>query len=83
MRWSALSGVPEVSCGVDRVLVAAADAFAVQVVGGFGVGDDRLRGALGDADGVGDVAQAGARLPGDGQQHVAIWSGIWIAAGSP
>jgi hypothetical protein len=65
-------GVPEPAGRVDGVLVAAPDAFPLQVAGGFEAGDDGLGCAFGDADGGGYLTQPGGRFPGDGQQHMGV-----------
>ena len=60
-----LEGVPERP--VEQKLVAIAPAFtgASQVTLGGEIAKDPLSRALGDADAVGDLANADARIPGD------------------
>jgi hypothetical protein len=55
--------------GLDRVVVAAAHAPPGDVAGVRELADDAVRGALGDPDRFADVAQAGAGVLGEAQQH--------------
>ena len=67
-----LGGVAHGDLGVDAVVVAAADSFAFHVAGFDQVGDDALRGALGDPDGLGDVAEADVGFALDAEQHLGV-----------
>ena len=67
-----LGRVAHVPVFVDSVAVPAALALAVDVPGVDEVGQDALRGALGDADLVGDVAKPDVRCAGDAQQHLGV-----------
>jgi hypothetical protein len=57
---------------VDGVVVAAAPSFATHISGAFQVDDDLHRGAFGDADQVGDLAESEIRGAGDGEQDVGM-----------
>jgi hypothetical protein len=61
--------VAQALIGVDGVVVAPPDPFAIEVAGLVQVADDALHGALGYADDRGDVAQPRLRVAGDLQQH--------------
>ena len=69
---AALESVAHFDGGVDRVVVSAADAGALDVAGLDEVGDDALGGAFGDADLVGDVSHAGFGVVGDAEQHLGV-----------
>lgn len=67
-----LGGVAHGDVGVDAVVVAAADAVALDVAGVDQVGDDALCGALGDADHLGDVTEADVGVALDAEQHLGV-----------
>ena len=58
--------------GVDRVVVAAPVALARDVAGVGELGDDPMRGPLGDTDALADVAQANSGVTGDADQHLGV-----------
>ena len=66
------SGVAQVLVAVDRVLVAAADALAGEVALLDQLGDELVGGALGDADGVGDLTESGVAVLVDVDDHIAV-----------
>lgn len=68
----ALEWVPQRLGGVDLVPVAATDALTRQVARAHEVMDDPLRGALGDPDAGGDVAQTRVGVPGDRHEDVGV-----------
>ncbi len=70
----AIHRVPHGQLGIERVRVASAVARAFEVAGFDQVGHDALGRALGDPDGVGDIADANARIPGDAQQYMRVIS---------
>lgn len=68
-----LGGVSEHRClSVDHVAVAPAMALALDVAGPDEVSQDALRGSEGDADLVGDIAQANIGVSDDAQQHLRV-----------
>lgn len=54
--------MPELTFGVHRVGVAPTDLGLAQILIGLKVGEDRLRGALGDTYSRGDVTDASVRI---------------------
>jgi len=72
MRWSASTWWQKGPWGLIVQWVTAADPGALQLAVGLEVGDDRLGGALGDADAGGDVTQADIGVTVDGQQHACM-----------
>ena len=62
----------EMAAGVDLVLVSPSDLRASDVSVGDKVGEDPLRGPLGDSDLIGDVACTGLRITCDAEQHVRV-----------
>ncbi len=68
-----LGGVSEHRCSsVDDVAVPAAMSLAFDVARLDEVSQDALRGSEGDADSVGDVAQANIGVAGDAEQHLRV-----------
>lgn len=67
-----LEWVTQMEPVVDGVVVAATSSFATHISGVFQVDDDLHRGALGDADQIGDLAESKIRGTGDGEQHVGM-----------
>ena len=68
-----LGGVPEHRCfSVDDVAVPAAVSLALDVPGLDEVSQDALGRSEGDANGVGDVAQANIGVAGDAEQHLRV-----------
>jgi hypothetical protein len=57
---------------VHLVLVAPPHARLGQIAGLLQIADDLPHGALGDADGVRDVAQPSARVSGDAREHMGV-----------
>jgi hypothetical protein len=64
--------VPERLAGVHGVDGASAGARPGQVARGLQVGDDGLRGALGDVGGGGDVPDPGGGVARDLHEHVPV-----------
>ena len=62
----------ELLFGIDGVGVAPTDTRPLHIPGADQVVQDRLRRALGDADAIGDLADAHVRLLGDSQQHLPV-----------
>jgi hypothetical protein len=72
-----VDGPPRLQLVAERpaehdVGVAAADLAAAQVARGLEVAEDQLHRALGDPDGLGDVAQPGVAVTPHDQQHVGV-----------
>ena len=57
---------------MDGVVVAAADAHALEEAGLDQIRDDPLCRPLGDADGLGDVSRSDVGVAGDGQEHLRV-----------
>ena len=68
----AAHGVGQRQVRLDLVAVAASVFLLDHVAGPGQVGDDPVGAALGDPEGGGDVAQAGARVLGDAQQDAGV-----------
>ena len=69
-----LGGVAHRDVGIDAVAVATTDALAVHVAALDQIGDDALRGALRDANGLGDVAVARVRVATEAQKDTGCGS---------
>ena len=67
-----LGWVAHVQVLIDAVAVAASVAFAFDVSGLDQVGEDALRGSLGDPDLLGDVAEPDVWRAGDADQHLCV-----------
>ena len=67
-----LGGVAHRCFAVDEVVVAAADAAAIDDPGLDEVGDDSLRGPLGDPDLVGDLPERDVDVLGDADEHLRV-----------
>jgi hypothetical protein len=68
-----LGGVPEHRrLVVDDIAVAPSLSFALEIAGLDKVGQDSLRRADGDSDGVGDIADAHLRVVGDAEQYLRV-----------
>jgi hypothetical protein len=67
-----LGGMAHGGLGIDAVVIASTDSFAFDVAGFDQVGDDALRGALGDPDDQGDVPEADVRVALDAEQHLGV-----------
>lgn len=67
-----LDGVAHRSRRPDSVVVAPTSAVPVEVAGFDQVGDDCLRGAFGDPDPLGDIAETYPRVACDAQQGVGV-----------
>jgi len=67
---------------VDEVVVAAADAAAIDDLRLDEVSDDSLRGPLGDSDLDGDLSERGVDVLGDADQHLRVvrqeCPGSWV-----
>ena len=67
---------------VDEVVVAAADAAAIDDLCLDEVGDDSLRGPLGDSDLERDLPERGVDVLGDADQHLRVvrqeGPGSWV-----
>ena len=62
----------DLQLGVDLILVAAPDALTSDVAGGAELGDDPVRGALGDPHLVADLAYAHSRVIRDADQNLGV-----------
>ena len=67
-----LGGVAHGDVQVDRVVVASADSVADDVSGADEVGNDPLRGALGDADALGEVTEACVWVAAEAKQNLRV-----------
>ena len=67
-----LGGVAHRCPAVDEVVVAAADAAAIDNPGLDEISDDPLGGALGDSDLDGDVPERDVDVLGDADEHLGV-----------
>jgi hypothetical protein len=67
-----LGDVAECVVAVDRVFVATADAFALDVARFDEVGEDSLGASFGDPDGFSDVAHTDGRVVGEAEQDLRV-----------
>ena len=67
-----LRRMPHRDRAVHDVAVPAADPLPLDVAGLDEVGEDPLRRALGDPDGLGDVPEPHVRVAGDAEQHLRV-----------
>ena len=67
-----LRRVAHLALAVQRVTASAPDPLTPHVPALDEVGDDPLDGALGDPDGLGDVAQTRVRVMGDAEQDLRV-----------
>ena len=67
-----LGGVAHADVGVDAVVVATADPFAVDVAGFPQLGDDALGGPLSDPNALGDVTEPGVRVSVDAEKDLGV-----------
>jgi len=67
-----LGGVAHCCVSVDEVVVAAADAAAIDDLCVDEVSDDSLRGPLGDSDLDRDVPERDVDVLGDAQEHLCV-----------
>ena len=67
-----LEGVAERAFWVEHVVIASTDLFAADVTRFLEIRHDADGGPLGDADQVGDVAQAQVGVLGDRQEDVSV-----------
>jgi hypothetical protein len=58
--------------GLDRVVVATSRSLPGDLAGAGDLTDDAVRGAFGDPDRFADVAQPGARILRDAQEHSGV-----------
>ena len=57
---------------MNAIVVAPPRPLALEIGGGFQVGDDPLNRPLGNPDLRRDIAELGSRVAGDQQQHVGV-----------
>jgi hypothetical protein len=69
---SIVHGVSQRKLAVDGVVIAASHPGLRQVAGGLELAEDLYRGALGDPDQVGDVADPQLRVAGEAREHVEV-----------
>ena len=67
-----LGGVAHRDVGVDAVVVATADPFALDVAGFHQLGDDALGGPFCDPDALGDVTEPGVRVSVDAEKDLGV-----------
>ena len=67
-----LGGVAHGDVGVDAVVVATADPFALDVAGFHQLGDDALGGPFCDPDALGDVTEPGVRVSVDAEKDLGV-----------